>query len=72
MRIVESAHRHGIADEDIWHAFRNPMAHWQVEDNITLLIGPARNTDLLEIGVLELSTDSRIIHAMPARRKYLP
>lgn len=71
MRIAETARKHGIADEDIRHAVDNVIVRWQ-EDDITVFVGPARNAELLEIGVLELHTDPVIIHAMPARPRYLP
>jgi hypothetical protein len=36
-------------------------------------VGPANDGDLLEIGVLGIDTnDPVIVHAMPARPRYLP
>jgi hypothetical protein len=38
-----------------------------------MLVGPARNSDLLELGVLDIETDDPlIVHAMRARPKFLP
>ena len=43
------------------------------EDDFTMLVGPARNSDLLELGVLDIETDDPlIVHAMRARPKFLP
>ena len=50
MRIAEPARRHGVADADIWHAVRNAMRLVENEKEFTLLIGPARDGALLEIG----------------------
>ena len=53
MRISEPARKHGVPDEDILHALCNAIR--QVEaDDFTLLIGPATDGTLLEIGVLDL------------------
>ncbi|TML60345.1 MAG: hypothetical protein E6G10_28930 [Actinobacteria bacterium] len=73
MRIAEPARKHGIADEDIRHAVRNAIAQWQLDDDLTMRVGPARDGDLLEVGVLGIDTDDPVIvHAMPARPQYLP
>jgi hypothetical protein len=73
LRIAETARKHGIADEDMLHAVRNAMAEWEFEDDFTMLVGPARNADLLEVGVIGIETDEAVIvHAMPARSKFLP
>ncbi len=55
------------------HAVRNPIAQWQLDDDFTMPVGPGRNGDLLEIGVLGIDTDDPVIvHAMGARPQYLP
>ena len=70
MRIGEPARKHGVPDEDIWHGVRNASRRVR-EDDLALLIGPARDGKLLEIGVLDPdSGDPVIIHAMPLRRKF--
>jgi hypothetical protein len=67
MRIGEPARQHGIADEDMLHAVRNAIRIAR-DDQFTMLIGPARDGQLLEIGVLDFDGDDPvIIHAMPAR-----
>lgn len=73
MRIAQTAQKHGIADEDMSHAARNPIAQWQLDDDFTMRVGPARDGDLIEIGVLGIDTDDPVIvHAMRARPQYLP
>ena len=37
-----------------------------------MIIGPARNGAMLEVGVVPDDADPRTIHAMPVRRKFWP
>lgn len=42
-----------------------------MDEDLTMLIGPARGGALLEIGVLDVDgEDAVVIHAMPLRRKF--
>jgi len=71
MRIGEPARKHGIAELDIWHAIRNATRRIILDDDLTMLIGPATNGSLLEIGLLDFDgTDPVVIHAMPLRSKF--
>lgn len=55
------------------HAVRNAIAQWRLEEDFTMRTGPARNGELLEIGVLGIDTDDPVIvHAMPSRPQYRP
>lgn len=73
MRIAQPARKHAIADDDMFHAVRNPIAQWQLDDDFAIRVGPARDGDLLEVGVLGIDTDDPVIvHAMRARPQYLP
>ncbi|MDQ2760166.1 MAG: hypothetical protein M3Y17_06955 [Actinomycetota bacterium] len=67
--IAASAHRHGIADENIRHALRNliAVAADPDDDDVTLFLGPDRAVSLIEVGVLATDDGPLIIHAMPAR-----
>ncbi len=66
-----SQHGTGIRDADIRHAVRNAMRWVDVDDNLTMLIGPAADGALLEIGVLEIvGEDPVVIHAMRLRPKF--
>lgn len=69
MRIAASARKHEVADEDILHAARHPVADFDL-DEITMLIGAARNGALLEIGVVSDDDETVVIHAMPLRLKF--
>jgi hypothetical protein len=51
--------------------FRNAMRRVSVDDDLVMLIGPASNGALLEIGVLDLAGDDPVvIHAQPLRGKF--
>ena len=71
MRIGEPARKHGVFDADIWHAVRNAVRRIALDEDLTMLIGPAKDGALLEIGVLDLEGDDPVvIHAMPLRQKF--
>jgi hypothetical protein len=70
--IAESARRHGIADEDMLHTVRNAIATEDLGDGLTMFIGPATDATLLEVGVVDGEDGPVIVHAMVARRRYLP
>lgn len=71
MRIGEPARRHGVADIDIWHAIRNAMRRVAMDDDLTMLIGPAQDGAPLEIGLLDIEgVDPVVIHAMALRPKF--
>ena len=62
----------GLADEEILHTYRNPIRTIDLpDDNLIMLIGPDRSARLLEIGVSTAEGIDFVIHAMPARDKYL-
>jgi hypothetical protein len=69
--IAPSARKHGISDDDMLHAFRNPIGAEDLDEGLTMLIGPARDGALLEVGVADSSDGPVIIHADQARAKYL-
>ena len=69
-RILASARKHGIADEDILHAFRNAIFE-VTDDDIVMLVGPNRDSNLIEIAIIRSKNGFLIIHAMQARKKYL-
>ena len=70
IKISDSAHRHGIEDEDVLHAFRNAIQSNWVED-VLMLIGADRSGRLLEVGAVGEAERGKIIHAMPARARHL-
>ncbi len=68
--ILASARRHGVTDDHMSHAYRNPIRVFDLGD-LTMLIGPDSSGRLLEIGVAEAEGVEFIVHAMPARPKFL-
>ena len=68
--VVFSARKHDISDEDILHAYPNPVRVLDVGD-LVMLIGADRRSRLLEISVTEAEGFDFIIHAMPARAQFL-
>ena len=70
--ILDSAHRHGVSDEDILHAMRFPVRHFVQDDSMTMFIGADKTGILVEVGVIERHGVIAVAHAMrPARSKYL-
>lgn len=81
MEIHRSARKHGVPDEDVEHAVEHAMAAYGLEGEEgearrTLVLGPDRAGNLLEVVVLELDDGRRlVIHAMrmrPIYRELLP
>ena len=72
MDVAPSARKHGIRDHDMLHAFRR---HWRridtADPRVTIFIGPSTTAQLLEIAVDWDDDGPAIIHAMPARRKFI-
>ena len=60
-----------LSTRDICHAVRTAM-RWVVKDqDLRMLIGPASDGALLEIGILDIDGDDPVvIHAMPLRPKF--
>jgi hypothetical protein len=69
--IADSARKHGVADEDMLHAYANPVRVFALDDGFTMLIGGDVSAALLEIGVVEAADGAVIVHAMPARERFL-
>jgi len=68
--IIASARSHGVQDGDILHAYRHPTRVLHLDD-LVMLIGPSRTGQLLEVGVSHAEGIDFIIHAMPARAKFM-
>ena len=68
--ILASARKHGVHDDDILHAYQHPIRVLQLDD-LTMLIGPDLSARLLEIGVAIGDGIDFIVHAMPARPKFI-
>lgn len=69
--IAPSALKHGVGEEDILHAYRNPLRVWDLGDGFTMMIGPNQAAIILEVGYVEGVEAVVIVHAMLAREKFL-
>ncbi len=63
MEIADSARNHGISEVDIALAVRHELRTIFQDDRL-LIIGPARDAQLLEIVVLDPDGEPVVIHAM--------
>lgn len=72
MEILPSARKHGISD-DIRHGLDNAVAAIAAPDqpDFTMIVGANSNGQLLKIGVLAADDNDYVIHAMPARTRYV-
>jgi hypothetical protein len=70
MEVGPSAHRHGIAVEDMAHAVNHVLGAVEHDDGMTMLLGPDRAGRFLEVGFSELRGEPVIVHAMAMRPKY--
>lgn len=68
--MLASARKHGIQDEDVLHAYRHPVRVFEVGD-LVMLIGGDRSGRLLEVGMAEAEGIEFVVHAMPARSKFV-
>lgn len=73
MEIRPSARKHGISDDDIRHAIDHAIAAITrpEQPEFTMLIGPTTDAQLLEVGIVATDDQDYVIHAMPARARYL-
>lgn len=69
--VAESAFKHGVGVEDIFHAYNNLIRVEELDEELFMLVGANRAGNLLEIGVVATSDGPVIVHAMEARPKYL-
>lgn len=68
---MPSARRHGVGDKDTLHAWRNAIDVWELDDDMTMLVGADLAGNFLEVGVVDSVQGPVIVHCMPARPKYL-
>ncbi len=73
MEVHESAHNHGVADQDSLHAIDHALS---IEDagedpDRWLVLGPDRAGNLLEVVVMTTRDGGQLlIHAMPMRSRF--
>jgi hypothetical protein len=71
VEVAPSARKHGISDTDMHHAIRNALRTRDLDEDLTLFIGPDTRAALLEIITAASDEDEPvIIHAMKLRAKY--
>ena len=68
---LQSASRHGIAEEDGLHAWAFAIDVFSIDEGMVMYIGPTRSGDLIEVGIVEWHDLLAVVHAMPARPKFL-
>lgn len=69
--IAPSARKHGVSDEDIRHAYANPIRIFDLDDGFTMMIGANRAAIIYEIGVVSGVPAPVVVHAMKARDQFL-
>ncbi len=69
--MAPSATKHGVSEEDILHAYRNPIRVWDLGEGFTMMVGANSAAIILEIGYVQGVEAVVIVHAMPAREKFL-
>lgn len=69
--IAESAHKHGVSDEDIRHAYAHPIRVFDLDEGFTMVIGANRAAIVYEIGIVDGVLAPVVVHAMKARDKFL-
>lgn len=68
--ILASARRHGVGDDDMLHAYQHPIRVLEA-NGLIMLIGADRAGRLVEIGIASAGGIDFIVHAMPARPRFL-
>jgi hypothetical protein len=69
--VAPSALRHGLSEDEILHAYRNPLRVWDLGDGFTMMIGANAAAIILEVGFVQAETAVVIVHAMRARERFL-
>ena len=67
---MASERKHGIADDDMLHAYQHPIRVFDLDD-LDMLIGADAAGRMLEIGVTTAEGVEFITHAMATRPKFL-
>ncbi len=67
---LPSSRKHHISEQDIVHAL-SYFVRVEHNEEFTMIIGPSRKGDMLEVGTSTNEESIIIFHAMPARRKFL-
>ncbi len=72
MEIRPSARKHGVADEDIHHAYGHALREVERDEDRWLVLGPDRAGNIIELIVYVTDQgQERAIHAMRATKENL-
>lgn len=69
--VLESATRHGVDAPDALHAWAYAIDAFMLADGLVMYIGPDRAGTFLEVGLVDWYGELAIVHAMPARPRFL-
>jgi hypothetical protein len=69
--IQRSATKHGVTPDQIRHALRNVISISVTDDDLTMIVGHDGRSGLIEVGFIETTRRTTVLHAMPARREFL-
>ena len=61
----------GLGQEEICHAYRNPIRVWDLGEDFTMVVGADPAGVILEVGYVQGDSAVVIVHAMQARKKFL-
>ncbi len=54
--IADSARKHGVTDQDMLHAYRNPVRVFELEEGFVMIIGAGHSAIMLEVGLVQART----------------
>jgi hypothetical protein len=69
--VAPDARKHRVREEDMLHALDHPIRVFDLDDGLTMVVGADPAGRLLEVEVVEGDRGLVIVHAMPARQKFL-
>jgi hypothetical protein len=69
--VTSSASRHSVSEIDAIHAYRNAIVRWTFDEEFEMVVGADTSGRMLEVGLVRRDGALLLIHAMPARAKYL-
>jgi hypothetical protein len=60
-----------VSEQDALHAYAFAVDAFTMDETMVMYVGPDRSGRLLEVGVVQWHDELAIVHAMPARPKFL-
>ena len=73
MRMIPSAHKHGVTDADIAHILDHSVREIDLAEGRWLVLGPDRAANIVELIVLinDEGDERVVVHAMPITDQHL-